>query len=602
MRDFPCHVLRANHSKEYPHRMVFLDCEAWVEDLGYQEVHTFRLAWTCYVRRRGKGKKDEEHWRLWRNSEDLWTYIESLIHSKTILYLFAHNAFYDLQVSGFFKYFTRWGWRLEFVYEAQDTFILTCRKGKRRLRILSTTNYFPVSVRELGSILGLEKMEVDPKEASEDELIPYCKRDVEIIKRAIEYYISFIQEHDLGKFSFSRAGQAWSAYRHRFMNRKIYVHHDKDVQDLEIRAYAGGRVECFRVGEMPPGEYVHLDINSLYPYIMREVPLPVKLIDYFEGIEPERALGILGKYLAVAEVHVSTPEPLFTLKEGQKVIYPVGDFRCFSTTPVLLQGLSLGYIKHIYRMAVYEGDYIFRDYVDYFYNLRMKYRSESNRIMEAFCKYMLNSLYGKFGQYKPVIEREDRPDAEGYWRLESIDTVTGEREIEYILLNTYIRQKGREPAENSFFAIVAHITEWGRFILYQIIRDVGRDRVYYCDTDSIIIKKEDISRVRYPIDPKRLGALKLVDTYRELALYGPKLYRTEKFRKYKAIPYDAEEIEHMVFQFYNWPKLRTHMRIGVIDKYVRELSTRELESRYDKGIVLDDGRVEPFRFREKLVA
>ena len=88
-------------------------------------------------------------------------------------------------------------------------------------------------------------------------------------------------------------------------------------------------------------------------------------------------------------------------------------------------------------------------------------------------------------------------------------------------------------------AIAAHITENARMELWKLILAVGRDKVLYCDTDSIIIHSSDMAVVEKWIHPTDMGAVKIQDRFGELRIDGAKNYRTDKFKHIKGIPESA---------------------------------------------------------------
>ena len=111
-------------SNERPVRLLFLDTETrvrtaklggsdnvlltgWDElfyglDVNNIYLHRFKLGWTCYCRYSTDNGFDKGDWQLWHNTKQLCEYIQGLAVSKSVLYLFGHNVFFDLQVSDFF--------------------------------------------------------------------------------------------------------------------------------------------------------------------------------------------------------------------------------------------------------------------------------------------------------------------------------------------------------------------------------------------------------------------------------------------------------------------------------------------------------------------
>lgn len=598
MKDFHQRLLRKSHRKTLPSRLIFLDTEANRLLLEDREIHSMKIAWTCYYQRGPNRKADSESWRFWEKQYPLWKYIEDLTREKTGLYVVGHNIFYDLQVSGFFRYFTRSGWVLNFIYDKGLTYILVVKKRKRTLRLISTTNYFDISLKKLGDMVGLPKLDVDFDDVSDDQLKTYCHRDVEIIKVAMVQYLDFIESNDLGKFSLTKSSQSFAAYRHRFMDVKINLHSYPVVIDLESKAYIGARCECFRLGIQDGGPFVSLDINSEYPFVMKAQRYPCRLVNF--RIDPPLDLvnEILLKFACVAEVHLDTDTPIYAVRQNNMVVFPVGCFKTFLCTGGLLEAARRGHLKRVYALAIYEKADLFSRYVDFFYNLRMKSKKAKNPAYVKMLKFFLNSLYGKWAQWQPeTVETEDIT-FEGYYRMETLDLLTGRTEMEYKLLNKVVRQIGRDPGRNSFIAISAHITEYGRLLLWRIIEEIGPENVLYCDTDSIKIKERDLKKVRYGQHPTRLGALKVDERFEYFDIRGAKNYVTDKGRHIKGIPLKAKEVEPFRYSYPSFLSQTAHLEMkvdmGVVVKYVERFSPRK----YLKGEVAPDGTISPFRLSE----
>ena len=596
--DVPQYVLRKNHQATYPCRMLFLDTETKKLIEKDREKHRMDIAWSCYWRRREEGKSDTRSWKFWDKTYPFCRYIEGLTHDKTALWVFGHNAFFDLQVSDFFYYFTKWGWVLDFVFEKGFTYILVIHKGKRSIKIVSTTNYFDTSVKDLGSLVNLNKLDVDLDDTSRTQLSEYCKRDVEIIIKAMETYFDFILKNDLGRFGFTRAAQSFIAYRHRFMNSKICIHTSEPVQELERKAYMGGRVECFALGKQVGGPFLSLDVNSMFPYIMKNIPLPTRLVDYRKNPPHDLVLEGLPRYCVIAHVSLDTDTPLYAVRRGFKVIFPVGRFKAYLCSPLLQEAFNRGHLIKIHELAAYEYGSLFSDYVDFFYDLKVRYKKEGNLILERMAKIFLNSLYGKFAQWQALEEKTEDLTCNGYYRLETLNLITGDKIIEYKLFNTIVRQWGKKAGRNSLIAISAHITEWARYLIWSLIESTGPEKVLYCDTDSIKIRKKDLPAVYYPLDPYRLGALKVDSESEELTLYGAKSYATEKERRIKGVPRSAEEVDDYTFKYPFFPRQATHMREQIMRYHIVEQMTKECRPQYDKGEILPDGRTRPYAVNE----
>ncbi len=587
--------IRQNHATSMPQRLLFLDTETKGVKDGNIERHTMYMGWSYYVRRAADTGFKDGKWEFHDNAKALCKYIDSCVPTKTCLYLLAHNAFFDVQACGFFRHFSELGWELSFFYEAGLSYILTLRHGRRSIKVLSTTNWFQSSLAELGKLVDLPKLDIDLDTDDYESVKAYCKRDVEILVRAVDDYLHMLEDNDLGKFGLTRASQSFHAYRHRFMHEHIAVHTNEDIVALERLAYMGGRTEAFFLGTHHATDFVSLDFNSMYPYIMSTFDMPRELVDYKEDIIETDLDSLLSRYCAVAECHISTPEPVYARRMGHKIIFPIGEFTAYLTTPGIKYAYEEGHLIRVKRIALYNKANLFKEYIDYFYGLRQKYKAEGNDIYEQVCKYFMNSLYGKFGQKQP-IETSTKVDAPGlYIKHEIFNTVTMEMVTETVLCNRLIVSSGFKEGKHSFVPIPAHITEYGRLMLWKIIKQAGPDNVLYCDTDSIKMEARYLDRVGEHLDNSELGKLKVEERFTEFTIDGCKAYNTENVWKLKGVPKRATKNPDGSYSYQTFLSQCSHLRLQESDAYIIRDTLKRLTGEYTKGIVNPNGSIVPIR-------
>lgn len=593
-RDIAGHYLKPNHSRELPRTIIVLDTETTGTPEAGGIAHRFRLGWTAFCEVSPTGRIESEEWRYWNHAVPLLEYLEDSVPRDGTLWLFANNIYFDLQALGFFRDFTSRGWTLEFVYDSQSSFMLIIRRDRFTLKALSISNYWSATTRELGDLLGEPKIDVDFSEASEETLAIYCFRDTEIALDAMERYFSLVRSYDLGSFRLSRAAQSYAAFRHRYMSRRIFCHSDTEVRELEELAYMGGRVEAYRIGELSGGPFVCFDVNSMYPFIMRNYRLPSKCIDYHSELSIGDAAAVLCEYSMIAEVELDTDEPLYAYRCHGRIIFPVGRFTAYLCTEGLRQALLRGHAKRIVRAAFYKDDILFREYIDAFYSMRTAAREKGDRVMDRMAKLLMNSLYGKFAQRRPIVVSDKSWPGNDYWRLEAIDAETNEPVITTRLFHREITTIGEELVPESVVSIPAHITEYGRMLQWEIQERVGRDRVLYCDTDSIFMREPGTDDIGYPVIEGRLGALSRKWSSNRLVIYGAKDYETDADIVVKGVPPGAELVGKREWMFTYWPGQRSHMARRVDDRYTLREITKRLDRPYGKGRVNADGTVSPW--------
>lgn len=595
-QDIPLRLLAPLKGSAVPRTWLLFDTETHEDRQGEVSYHHFHVGWACLWRRATDKQKERTVWTWFLSAAGLNGYIQETALRYKRIHVAAHNIFFDMQASGTFTFLSGQGWKMDFYYDRGLTYILKCSLGDASITFLSTTNWFDQSLKSLGKLIGLEKKDIDFEKHTADDLKAYCLRDVEIILAALRYFIHFIQDNDLGSLALTKASQAFTAYRHRFLPERVFLHDLGDVHALERAAYMGGRTECFYIGEAKGGPFVSLDVNSMYPFVMKRHKYPTQLLHVATAPTLKWIREVITSYGVVAEVELSTPQPVYAVRHKNKTVFPVGCFTTALCTEGLRYALDHGHVRRINTAAIYLMRDLFTSYVNEIHKIRRSYHAEDNTVMETFSKYMLNALYGKFAQLEIVNEKEFITDPNEYSREVIFNPVTGHNVIVTRMMHMEITQRTGGEGKNSSVAIAAHITENARLVLWEIINQLGYDRVLYCDTDSVKIRKKDMKYVTWPMGPTRLGSLKVEAESKQLVIEGAKNYRTEHGRRIKGIPSAAKELAPGVFSYRWFAGQITHLKKGIpAGTRVQEV-TRTLSATYDKGIIHPSGKVTPLRF------
>jgi len=256
------------------------------------------------------------------------------------------------------------------------------------------------------------------------------------------------------------------------------------------RAYYGGRVQCFKpLGELL-GPIRSIDQNSMFPTMMKQHEYPdIEDVTRCAGNERIlRGLLELPHRLVWADITLSAGDaPRFlpnTNDEGRRV-WDLPVFDGWLCQPEISHALELGWtierVGMIHHAAAIRP---FAGYVDNFYSLRQEYQRAGDG-RQLFCKLMLNSLYGKFGQ-RATGERIDQDyritevmDDDAWEETWDLNFYDADGALPYMVKHTNLRQP-----RNQWFAFAAFITSYARVELNRAIMLAGDD-VVYCDTDSV---------------------------------------------------------------------------------------------------------------------
>jgi hypothetical protein len=593
------HYIKHNRGSGTPQHCIFFDTETQGEVIDPQTIEArLSFGWACYVRRIKGGKWSTPKWKRFEDVDSFWGFVSEWIKPKRRLYIFAHNLGFDLtQVKGFSALLTD-GWECTSRIIAPKILNLTYRKDNASIRLVDTYNYYPMSLKALGNMVGLEKYDF-PDEADQPELWDnYCKRDVEIMVAAMQLWWERVVDWGLGNFAVTLASQCFNAYRHRFMPRPIFIDSNERATDVGRRSYLGGRTEAFHIGVVPEKVYC-LDINSMYPYIMKNKAVPYRLATTRTKLELHQLSQLLEQYAVVADVQLEVNEPCIPIKHDNRTTWPIGTFQAALTTPELIYALERGMITKVDYAAVYHQDVIFSDYVDFFYGQRLEARKRKDKATEGITKLFLNSLYGKFGQtgqrWNMVGPAEDMSVA--HFQVYDADSqvLTKYRQFSGVVEEF---EKLPESSE-SFPAIASHITAYARMYLYYLMRIAGLENIYYLDTDSLMVNEEGLENLRPHMDDSELGMLKVEWESESMIINGLKDYVVDGTAKIKGIRKDAEEVSPGIFTQEQFRGIEGMIRDGDMDRILIRTVTKKLMRQYLKGQVAETGRVFPLQLLQK---
>lgn len=592
------HILKSEKSVAIPRHLLFVDTETWQRTLFDGSVEqTLRLGWACYYRRGSDRHIDKTEWFDFTDCASFWSFVDRWIAPKQKLWIIARNLSFDFTILKGWRHLQERGYKLKFFHNKGACTIISVRKKGSSLVFLDSMNWFVESLAKTGDRIGIPKMSIDFDTCTQAELSAYCRNDVLIELENFKLFIQFLEEKRIARLCYTRGSTAMSAFLLRHYTTKIYIHNNAQAIRMERDSYKGGRVECFRLGDLNTEKYYVLDVNSLYPTVMRNNKYPVKYLHLKHKVTRKALAKYLKTRSVVAEVLIETNEPVYGVRRD-RLVFPVGRFWTTLCTPELKYALKAGHLRRVKRVVTYAQENIFRSYVDKFYGLRLDFRSAGVAEYEELCKKMLNSLYGKFGQ-----KGED-------WS--KIGVCPGELDREELLFNTNGRKvtklrylmgeiflmTGCGECFDSFPAIAAHVTAYGRLFLWRLMQRAGSANYFYCDTDSLIVNEYGRKKLARLISQAGLGGLKVEETSSHLSIRGLKDYSTDSKDVMKGIRKSAVRIGEGVYQQELWPSFRGLLRSGNADKYTVQQVTKHLHREYYKGIVKPDGSVVPFVFAD----
>jgi len=359
-------------------------------------------------------------------------------------------------------------------------------------------------------------------------LMADCKGLYQVLRKYEDYLIKSFRVSL--KRDITSAQLSMQIFRQSFLNLSIpnYVSREDNMR----KAYYGGRTEIFKLRGKNLNYY---DVNSLYPYVMRNKPMPVGL--------PIKDFSMKVEDFGIANCEITAPKdlhiPLLPHRVNGKLIFPKGHFYGWYCTPELQKAKQLGYKIKIFYGYKFKQEVIFKDFIDTFYKIKQNSKAGSVEYINA--KLQMNSLYGKFGQRREKEQIVMFPK----------DTI-GLEPLDFFGDTPFYVEKKVSKAKHILPAIAAFVTCYSRITLYEYFEKAQKKggEIYYCDTDSLV------TNVKLPTG-KKLGQIKdeIPEGITEAIFLSPKMYgiktKSGEFIKCKGFPRN-------IFKYKNFEKAYDH--------------------------------------------
>jgi hypothetical protein len=367
-----------------------------------------------------------------------------------------------------------------------------------------------------------------------EEAIAYCYLDcISLYQILIKFSQLIFDKFKLNITKYpTLPGLAYNLFKSRYLKKNTIHMLSGEIANNIRMGYTGGAVDMYLSKPIRNSQIYAYDVNSLYPFVMRENSFPVGPPTDFKGdILKIESLPFGFFYCKISSSsHIQHPilQAHVRGKEGTRSIFPRGNWEGMYFSEELYNAQKYGYQFEILWGYTFEKGYVFKDYVDSLYNLRLTYPKTDPMNMVA--KLLLHSLYGRFGMddsfiNTKIIPKEDYLEFEGKIKEGIIDVL----ELKDSYLVQYkdpdvefktLLDNGRE-VHNVNIAIAAAVTAYARIHMSQFKNNNTLPRLYYTDTDSLYF---DGPIPDHFINNKELGKLKLEGIYDDAVFLAPKVY------------------------------------------------------------------------------
>lgn len=306
------------------------------------------------------------------------------------------------------------------------------------------------------------------------------------------------------------------------------------------KSYKGGWTYYKYDKPLTIGDGLVFDVNSLYPSVMYECPLPYGKPQYYQG-KYEELDETFKKDYPLYICHIKCHFEV--RKDHLPCIQIKGNFR-FGETEYLkasgaeepvdlyLTSVDLKLYQDQYDLQViefidgiaFQGKIgMFKDYIDYWSHIKIEATKTGNKGLRSLSKRMLNSLYGKFGTNPESKVKHPYLDDDG--------------------IVSFFEEVG-EPRESIYTPVASFTTAWAR---NKTIRSAqcNYDRFYYADTDSIHLSglEPPLENELFHIHESDLGKWKCEMVFHKAKYVRAKTYLESPYLKNGKVVENPSELD-----------------------------------------------------------
>lgn len=575
------HKIKPNEREITPKLFAALDTETAMARDGNTLTHTWRLGVACTWRTDTK-TDNAPKWLTAESPLDLWRHVTAAARVDRRLYVFAHNLGFDLTISDAFNILPQLGWRVRSVLCDQDITRADFTDGKRTMVCIDSMTYFPAALQTIAQSLGRSKTPLPQQSDDTSVWEERCRTDVDILREAIDCFVTWWSDHGMGNFSPSGAGCGWAMWRHKHYTHEVIVHADEEALRAEKRATFMGRCEALIKGTDMEGPWFQWDMQSAYPRIAAQVDLPWKLTSHARRVLPSRVKGLHDRLRVLYDVEVETDLPVVPWRDSTGICWPVGTFRTLLWDVEYDLARAAGCQLEPRYVWLYRKAPVLKSWAEWTLDRIAAGDDGAPGPVPLWIKHQSRATIGKFATSYPEWESlgdtgDMVPNA-----MEEIDVQTMDIGRTFTFGGTVYSATKRKDGQNTFPAINSVVVAEGRVRMWQALQAIPEGHAAYCDTDGLWTTAEGSRAMEKHAEAFPGHGWRLKSTASRLSVWGPQAVLADDEHKISGIPKLASLSSRGTWQGEKWEGFLASMQRsggGSVQTITTEWSTDRQDTR-----------------------
>lgn len=552
---------------------------------------------TTYWTAKSKVRKDAL--KVYGSAADMWRVLDAFCLPSKRIVVFTFDLPTQLRTSKALVHLPRIGWHLETIVLEPGAAWALFKDGKRSLMFCDLKTWTPYDwERVKRAVEGKNDNRVVPRVGGNRAATAAFNR-AQTIREATLQICEWIERDNLGTFKPTGSGQAYSAFRRRYLHDRLLVHDDVARLVAERTSMWAGRTEAWRHGNVQGGPFLELDMKAAYARIAAQCNVPTVAMNVVRRPTMERILNDTDKHAYLCHVRVETETPVIPTSSGQHTFWPVGVFDSWVWDPELRLLDTYATQVQIAGAYKYRTGPALKEFSTYVIDTLDRPQADELGVPALVMKHWSRTLVGRFGlRYRAWVPFSDDGD-DDLSMCTFIDVDESTMTDMLCVGKDMLLLADLTESVESMPQIPAWVMSECRRRLWETMVDIGLDRVVYVDTDSIIIATEGDRTRERSILQRHADLWAPKGRYARLHVQGPRNLSADDDRRMSGLPKKASQSGPTEFRGEVMRSIKEAMRHGQLDM------TQTVDRRFQFKSVdirrkhLPGGLTEAFRIEPK---
>lgn len=486
--------------------------------------------------------------RLSESLADLWGQVHAHARRRRLSFLWTHDLSKTSRTTDMLHHLPELGWTLAAFSLNVGAPWMVWRRGTHTLKVVDLMSIWPTSIDQIGKHFGMAQKPAPADDAPYLAWAGRARGDLAILSAAVDVYTDWVRTDNLGSLAVTGNGQAWSAFRRRFMPYGILCHQDQELLAMERRAMWTGRCEAFWHGALLRQVVDEWDFSKAHINIAQTHDMPTFP---HAPIDPDRPLADYladDRYHVLAEVEVSTDVPCVPTVSGTHIVWPTGVFTTTLWTPELRIALHECLSVRVVRGWLYRRAPALRGWADWC----LAQLEADDAVVPAWRKDIIkrwgNALVGRFAMRYPQWELVGRSPVSDVFCTPCVNVQTDDEFLLMQVGHDMWQQVGTVAPNNSAPMVTGYVMSAMRAKLWHVMKPLDGGALLYVDTDSLLVTDRWRTAMQALSRTEAGQGLRLKRSWDGMAIYGPRQLVTGDSVRVAGLPKTARRTARHEFE------------------------------------------------------